>query len=205
MDGEMGALELRRTLGRLASELSERLGDPSQYVLVGIVTGGRFVAERLAEIVTANEGKAPQVGWLDITLYRDDLYTGIEKPVLGETRLPVEDLEGRGVVLVDDVLFTGRTVRAALDELMDYGRPRFIKLLVLVDRGHRELPISADFVGRTLATSKADRVRVDLVEDGSAEDAVRVIRARPSGEPAPLDSMIEPVGTRQQGGRADET
>ncbi len=176
----MAAPEVRRAVARLASEITDRLGDPASYALVGIVTGGQTLAARLAAAIEAGEGTRPAVGSLDITLYRDDLYTGLEKPVLGETRLPFE-LTGTGVVLVDDVLFTGRTVRAALDELMDYGRPRWIKLAVLVDRGHRELPIAADFVGREVETALHDRVEVRLVEHGAAADAVVVCspEARP--------------------------
>lgn len=170
----MTAREVGRTLVRLADELMEHLGDPTSFGLVGIVTGGQPLAERLADRIAATEGVRPETGSLDITLYRDDLYTGLEKPVLGETRLPFA-LAGRGVVLVDDVLFTGRTVRAALDELMDYGRPAWIKLCVLVDRGHRELPIAADFVGRRVETERSDRVRVNLTECGASEDGVVVV------------------------------
>lgn len=172
----MSAREMERTIARMANEISERLGDPDKYVLVGILAGGQHVANRLAVAIAEQEGGRPARGTVDITLYRDDLWTGLEKPVLGETRIP-GDLTGRGVVLVDDVLFTGRTVRAALDELMDYGRPRFIKLAVLVDRGHRELPIAADFVGRQVTTDKRDRVIVRLVGDGSTCDEVVVSRA----------------------------
>lgn len=177
----MTGREVERTISRLAHEIAERLGDPSGYMLVGIVTGGGTLARRIADVLAATEGTRPRLGSVDITLYRDDLYTGLEKPVLGETQIP-SDLTGMGVVLVDDVLFTGRTVRAALDELMDYGRPAFIKLAVLIDRGHRELPIAADFVGRTLPTEKRDRVVVRLVGDGSAQDEVEVLAARQAGE-----------------------
>jgi pyrimidine operon attenuation protein / uracil phosphoribosyltransferase len=173
---DMSGVELRRTIARLAHELTEQLGDPAGYLLVGIVTGGRHLAERLADQVALSEGTRPATGSVDITLYRDDLYTGLEKPMLGVTRIP-GSLDRRRVVLVDDVLFTGRTVRAALDELMDYGRPEWIKLAVLVDRGHRELPVAADFVGRRIATRKSDRVVVRLVEDGSADDGVSVVEA----------------------------
>lgn len=176
----MGARELQRTVHRLASEILERLGDPAGFALVGVVRGGHVLAEQLAAAIEALEGGRPQLGSLDITLYRDDLYTGIEKPVLGETELPFE-INGRGIVLVDDVLFTGRTVRAALDELMDYGRPRFIQLAVLVDRGHRELPIAPDFVGRRLSTAKADRVDVHLRADALGEAGVRVERRPAAG------------------------
>jgi pyrimidine operon attenuation protein/uracil phosphoribosyltransferase len=175
-DRVMSARELHRTVQRLASEIVERLGDPSAYVLVGVVRGGWLLCQRLADAIAALEGVRPAVGSLDITLYRDDLYTGIEKPVLGATRLPFE-LDGKGIVLVDDVLFTGRTVRAALDELMDYGRPRFIQLAVLIDRGHRELPIAADYIGRRLDTAKTDRVVMSLREEGAAEDGVRRVAA----------------------------
>lgn len=174
---EMSAEELRRTVARLALEITDHLGGPDAYALVGIVTGGQFLAERLAGAIAGSEGTRPATGTLDITLYRDDLYTGLEKPVLGETRLPF-DLSGKGVVLVDDVLYTGRTVRAALDELMDYGRPRWIKLVVLVDRGHRELPIAADFVGRRLETEHSDRVDVHFTEAGATRDGVELLRRR---------------------------
>ena len=169
----MNARELDRSIRRLAQEITERLGDPSAFALVGIVRGGAALAERLAQAIERQEGSRPETGSLDITLYRDDLYTGIEKPVLGETRLPGR-VGGRTLVLVDDVLFTGRTVRAALDEIMDYGRPKLIQLAVLVDRGHRELPIAADYVGRKLETQKTDRVTVHFVEDGSPEDGVQI-------------------------------
>jgi pyrimidine operon attenuation protein / uracil phosphoribosyltransferase len=161
----MTAGEVQRTIRRLAIELVERLGDPSSFVLVGVVTGGASLARLLADEIGRVEHCCPTVGSVDITLYRDDLYTGLEKPVLGDTELPFE-VGGAGIVLVDDVLFTGRTVRAALEELWDYGRPAWIKLAVLVDRGHRELPIAADFVGRCLATDRSDRVHVHFGDNG---------------------------------------
>ena len=173
----MSGREVERCIARLAHEISEHLGEPDQYALVGIVTGGQGVAERLADAIQALDGARPKVGSVDITLYRDDLYTGLEKPILGETRLPF-DLAGLGVVLVDDVLFTGRTVRAALDEIMDYGRPRWVKLAVLIDRGHRELPISADFVGRALKTEKSDQVEVRLRDGDAGADGVGVRGSR---------------------------
>ncbi len=166
---------VERCIDRMAHEISEKLGEPDRYALVGIVTGGQGLAERLADAIAAVDGARPRTGSVDITLYRDDLYTGLEKPILGETVLPF-DLSGVGVVLVDDVLFTGRTVRAALDEIMDYGRPRWVKLAVLVDRGHRELPIAPDFVGRKVATAQGDKVVVRLRGDESARDAVEIIR-----------------------------
>jgi len=170
----MNETDVSRTIGRLAQEITENAGDPQGFVLVGIVQGGHHLAQRLAKVIKTHEGVAPETGSLDITLYRDDLYNGLEKPVLGETRLPI-DLTDLGIVLVDDVLFTGRTVRAALDMIMDYGRPRWIKLAVLVDRGHRELPIAADFVGRRINTALHDKVVVHVKEDGSGVDGVEVV------------------------------
>jgi pyrimidine operon attenuation protein/uracil phosphoribosyltransferase len=161
----LSAEEVRRATRRLAIELVERLGAPDSFVLVGVVTGGASLALALADALEEQEGCRPIVGHVDITLYRDDLYTGLEKPVLGETSLPFP-VSGAGIVLVDDVLFTGRTVRAAFDELWDYGRPAWIKLLVLIDRGHRELPVAADFVGREIATGRQDRVTVRFGENG---------------------------------------
>jgi len=176
----MSGREVERCIARLAHEVSEQLGEPDQYALVGIVTGGQGLAERLADAIFDLDGVRPKVGSVDITLYRDDLYTGLEKPILGETRLPF-DLAGLGVVLVDDVLFTGRTVRAALDEIMDYGRPRWVKLAVLVDRGHRELPIAADFVGRTLVTRLSDQVEVRLRAGDQGAGGVEIRVAKGEG------------------------
>jgi len=170
----MTGVNVGRSLDRLAHEIIEQLGSVDNWALVGIVTGGQHLALRIADRIETITGARPDTGTVDITLYRDDLYTGLEKPILGETKLPFK-LSGTGIILVDDVLFTGRTVRAAMDAIMDFGRPRFIKLAVLVDRGHRELPVAADFVGRTLQTDITDRVRVDLTEGGKEADGVRVI------------------------------
>ncbi|MCP4871776.1 MAG: bifunctional pyr operon transcriptional regulator/uracil phosphoribosyltransferase PyrR [Proteobacteria bacterium] len=152
-----------RCLRRMASEIVDACEAP--IALVGIRKGGVPLAAALADLIEEAEGERPAVGAIDITLYRDDLYSGLETPSFGATELP-HDLERHGIVLVDDVLYTGRTVRAALGEVHDYGRPRWVKLAVLVDRGWRELPIQADFVGRTIESQRTDKVIVttDSVE-----------------------------------------
>ena len=127
------------------------------FSLVGIVTGGASVAMLIASYVSTKYQFTPNVGSIDITLYRDDLYTGLERPALGVTDVPFS-IDERPLVLVDDVLFTGRTVRAALQEINDLGRPSVVRLAVLIDRGHRELPIQADYVGQRIKTEKTDRI-----------------------------------------------
>ena len=172
---------VERALSRMAHELVEAMHGVEHLCLVGIHTGGVPLARRLADRMGRISGACPSVGEIDITLYRDDLYTGLEKPVLGETRLPFR-VTGATIVLVDDVLFTGRTVRAAMDELMDFGRPARIALAALVDRGHRELPIAAGVVGRTVETDKTDRITVRLTETGAEEDSVFMERNPGSGQ-----------------------
>ena len=166
---------VRRCLRRLASEIIDGCERGTPLALVGIRKGGVPLASRLADLIAADEGVRPEVGAIDITLYRDDLYTGLEHPVFGQTELPF-DIEGTGIVLVDDVLFTGRTTRAAMGVVYDYGRPRWIKLAVLVDRGHRELPIQADFAGRVVESLREDRVVVHAEREPSAEDSVTMHR-----------------------------
>jgi pyrimidine operon attenuation protein / uracil phosphoribosyltransferase len=175
--------DVARVVDRVAHQLIERAassapasaadGGLPDLVLVGIPTRGAPLARRLAARIEAFTGTAVDVGTVDITLYRDDLRTrGVR--ALEETRLPRSGIDGRLVVLVDDVLFSGRSVRAALDALRDLGRPRVVQLAVLVDRGHRELPIRADYVGKNVPTSRAQQVRVKLAEvDGV--DEVRVL------------------------------
>jgi pyrimidine operon attenuation protein / uracil phosphoribosyltransferase len=168
--------DVRRALTRIAHEILERDKGAADVVLVGIADRGDDLARRLADEVRRIEGPVVQVGVLDITFYRDDIGMRADAPEVHETRIPF-DVSGKVVVLVDDVLFTGRTIRSAMDALMDLGRPRKIQLAVLVDRGHRELPIRADFVGKNVPTGHADDVRV-LVAELDGEDAVVVEGAR---------------------------
>jgi len=167
---------MSRALQRMASEIVERCDGTENVVLVGIQRRGVELAERLAALIEKTEGSAVPLGKLDITLYRDDLQSIGPRPVVGETSLP-DALDRQTAVIVDDVLYTGRTIRAALDELADFGRPRRILLCVLVDRGGRELPIHPDIVGLTLTTAPADRVDV-LVRERDGEDAVNLVRGQ---------------------------
>jgi pyrimidine operon attenuation protein / uracil phosphoribosyltransferase len=164
--------EIRRALTRIAHEIVEKNKGIDGLCLVGIHTRGITLAKKLLDLIERFEGARLPLGVLDITLYRDDLSEIGLQPKVRETRIPF-DLHGKAVVLVDDVLFTGRTSRAALDALIDQGRPSRIYLAVLVDRGHRELPIRADFVGKNLPTSKNEVVKVKTLEDDGS-DAVEL-------------------------------
>lgn len=164
---------IRRALTRISHEIVEKNKGVDNVVLVGIRTRGVPIAERLADSIARIEGKKPPVGVLDITLYRDDLSTLSYQPIVHPTELPV-NITGKTVVLIDDVLYTGRTIRAALDALIDMGRPKTIQLAVLIDRGHRELPIRADFVGKNVPTSSHEVVSVQLnVTDGAEKVVIR--------------------------------
>jgi pyrimidine operon attenuation protein/uracil phosphoribosyltransferase len=167
----LSARAFERTVSRMADEIIERNDGTDGLVLVGIQRRGVQIAERIARVIEAREGVAVPLGALDITLYRDDLQTVGPRPVVGKTVLPVA-LDGRHVVIVDDVLFTGRTIRAALDELADFGRPASVSLAVLIDRGGRELPIQPDVVGKHVEAPARARVDVMVAEvDGRDEVA----------------------------------
>ena len=162
---------ISRAIKRIAHEIIETNQGASDLVLLGIPTRGVPLANRLhVELAKIEPGYQVQLGQLDITMYRDDHRSDLRAP--GETRIPGKTLDGLVVVLVDDVLFSGRTIRAAMDAVNDYGRPRAIKLAVLVDRGHRELPIRPDFVGKNLPTAKSERVNVLLTEIDSVDQVV---------------------------------
>ncbi len=171
----MDAGDIARALTRVAHEILERNKGVKDLALVGIRTGGVHLAHRLAKRIQEIEQAPVPIGDLDITLYRDDLSLRKEQPVLRTTSVPF-DISDKIVVLVDDVLFTGRTIRAAMDGLMDLGRPAEIQLAVLVDRGHRQLPIKANYIGKNLPTSRDEQVQV-LLEEAGEDDQVVILKA----------------------------
>ncbi|HEY3867010.1 MAG TPA: bifunctional pyr operon transcriptional regulator/uracil phosphoribosyltransferase PyrR [Actinocrinis sp.] len=179
----LDAPAIDRALTRIAHEILERTGGADGAVLLGIPTRGIALAARLGALIRRFEGREVPVGAVDVTMYRDDLRL---KPAraLGHTDIPAEGIDGRLVILVDDVLFSGRTVRAALDALVDIGRPRAIQLAVLVDRGHRELPIRADYVGKNLPTSLREAVEVHLAETDEREAVLLGVRGQHSAPSA---------------------
>jgi pyrimidine operon attenuation protein/uracil phosphoribosyltransferase len=179
----MSDVDVHRVVDRIAHQILEKTDGAADVVLLGVATRGVPLARRLAERIHAFEGRTLPVGTLDITLYRDDLRHRSPR-ALGHTEIPPGGLDGRRVILVDDVLFSGRTVRAALDALNDLGRPAVVQLAVLVDRGHRQLPIRADYVGKNIPTSLSESVKVLLAEvDGV--DEVRLATSVPTAkEPA---------------------
>jgi pyrimidine operon attenuation protein / uracil phosphoribosyltransferase len=168
----LDAAGLERTLQRMALELAEGIPQEGRPLyLVGVRTGGAHLAQRLCSMLAQAGEPRPLLGAVDISLYRDDVFRGLPKPEIGPTELP-EPIDGRTVVLVDDVLFTGRTIRAAMDVLADYGRPRAVKLAALVDRGRRELPIQPDVVGVVVETTAGESVRVMLSERGEGDRVI---------------------------------
>jgi pyrimidine operon attenuation protein/uracil phosphoribosyltransferase len=195
----LDAADIGRAVTRIAHEILERTRGAEDVILLGIPTRGVPLAQRLAACMEQVEGREVPAGSVDITMYRDDLRLRPAR-ALGPTDLPSAGIEGKTVVLVDDVLYSGRTVRAALDALNDLGRPRAVRLAVLVDRGHRELPVRADYVGKNLPTSQREVVRVLLTEvDG--QDAVLLGESSDPGRPGRGDSG-RPVRQEQEGPRS---
>lgn len=167
----MDAEGIERSIMRIAYEILEDHKGIADLILIGIRSGGIFLARRIADGISRIEGKEVPLGILDITLYRDDVMMADRKPKLGETYIPCR-LDDRKVILVDDVIFTGRTIRAAMDALMDFGRPKIIRLAVLIDRGHRELPIRPDYVGEKLPSSLWEEINVNLSETAESDEVL---------------------------------
>lgn len=177
----MGEKDLGRTISRLTHQILEANKEIAAIVIIGIRTRGVPLAERIARLIYEIEGKEVPVGILDITLYRDDLTLIATQPIVRETKIDF-NIDGKTVILVDDVLYTGRTIRSALDALIDFGRPRTIQLAVLIDRGHRELPIEARFIGKNIPTSRHEDVIVRLKEtDGRDEVIICEVKEDSSG------------------------
>ena len=191
--------KIRRALARIAHEILEHNGEVGSLAVVGILTRGAFLAKRVADLIEELEGIKVPVGLMDISLYRDDVHSKLDQPIIQRTDILFE-VKNKNIILVDDVLFTGRTIRAALNHIVDFGRPASIQLAVLVDRGHRELPIKADYVGVNIPTSRADEVVLEVVEkDGT--DRVYVI---PGGKEAkkPVAKKAKAKTTRSRKGGA---
>lgn len=165
--------DISRAISRIAHEILERNKGPENVALIGIRTRGVTLSKRLRQKINEIEGVEIEHGILDITLYRDDIGSGKQNPLVKKTEIPFQ-IEGKNIVLCDDVLFTGRTIRAAIDALVDFGRPASVQLAVLIDRGHRELPIRPDFVGKNIPTSRNMRVKA-LLEEDDGEDRVVIV------------------------------
>jgi len=199
----MDDAKMERTIARLALEIVEQNKGTAGLVLIGIRNRGVPLAKRLAEKIAATnrEKKSPPVGAVDITLYRDDLTSIFEAPMVRSSDIHFP-IDGSVVVLVDDVLFTGRTIRAAIDTVMDYGRPKAIRLAVMIDRGHRELPIQADYVGKVVPTRISERVDVLLVESDGADE---VVISEASAAPPPAPAAASPARKASRPDRKDES
>ena len=175
--------DLKRTYLRLAHQFLEPFDDPQSLALIGMQTRGVYIGKRISAIIEAQFGWMPDFGMLDATFYRDDFRTKGSMPEVKASEIPF-DIEGRDIILIDDVFYTGRTVRSAMDALMGYGRPRSIRFCCVVDRGHRELPVMADYVGKMIPTHEREEVRV-LVEELDGEDAVYVVSELPNASHQP--------------------
>ncbi len=188
----LDAKKISRALTRVAHEILEHNSGAESLVIIGILRRGADLARRIAATIRELEGVDVPVGLMDISLYRDDVHSKLDQPIVQRTDI-LFGVVDRNVVIIDDVLFTGRTVRAALDQIIDFGRPRTIQLAVLVDRGHRELPIKADYVGSNIPTAKSDRVKVQ-VEERDGRDRVTIRR---SGKKPP---KRKPAAGKKKGG-----
>ena len=186
--------KINRALTRIAHEILEHNSGAETVAIVGILTRGAHLAKRIAAIIEKLEGVKVPVGLMDISLYRDDVHSKLDQPLVQRTDILFE-VSNKNIVLVDDVLFTGRTIRAALDQIIDFGRPRTIQLAVLIDRGHRELPIKADYVGANIPTSKSDQVVLE-VKEKEGVDRVYVIKNDKKSAKAAKQS----VRTKKKGG-----
>jgi pyrimidine operon attenuation protein/uracil phosphoribosyltransferase len=176
----MDADDVRKAIRRIAHEIIEQNKDLKRLVIAGIPTRGRIIAQRIVSHISEIEGVSPSLGVVDVSMHRDDLSTRARVSMLELTELPL-DLDGRPLVLIDDVLYTGRSCRAAMDAVASFGRPSRIQLAALVDRGHRELPIRADFIGKNVPTATTDRIRVRFEQLDGVPDSVTLIRtATPS-------------------------
>ena len=169
----LNANDILRAISRISHEILEKNNGCSQLALIGIRTRGVYLAKRLQEKILTIENETVDLGVLDITLYRDDLGARIQNPELKKTKIPFP-IDGKKIILCDDVLFTGRTIRAAIDALMDFGRPAAVQLAVLIDRGHRELPIRPDYIGKNIPTSKSMAVKVWMAEEDKEDQVVLI-------------------------------
>ena len=176
----MNSADMNRTLKRISYEILDRNHGPNNLAIVGLRTRGVHLAQRIASIIESVEKVNIPVGILDVTMYRDDFRIALKKPKVQVTSIPFE-VDGMTVVLVDDVFYTGRTVRSALDALIDFGRPGRVRLAVLVDRGHRELPLKADFIGKKILTAPDEEIRVSMVEEDGI-DEVTLVKLSDEGE-----------------------
>jgi pyrimidine operon attenuation protein / uracil phosphoribosyltransferase len=186
----MDEKEIARAVTRISHEILEKNSGAETLVLIGILNRGADIAKRIADKIKEIEEIDVPVGLMDINLYRDDVHSKLDQPVIQRTEI-LFDVVDRNVILVDDVLFTGRTIRAALDQIIDFGRPRSIQLAVLIDRGHRELPIRPDFVGKNIPTSKDDRVLVRLMEKDGQEMVV-VAKSGMKRSPSEIKKALKP-------------
>lgn len=187
---------IARAITRISHEILEKNGGADTLVIIGILSRGADIAKRVAERIQEIENRDIPVGLMDINLYRDDTHFKLDQPVIQRTEI-LFDVAGRNVILVDDVLFTGRTIRAALDQIIDFGRPKSIQLAVLIDRGHRELPIRPDFVGKNIPTAADDRVLVRLNETDGRE-GVFVVK---EGMKKPVPEIVASKKPRRKGGK----